>query len=62
MSNTRAGYTIQQRRNVLDGRRELRRSPHGGQDTGDDPPENERMAGMAGYSRQDLPVMQDFPT
>jgi hypothetical protein len=60
MSNTMAGYKIQLRRNVLDGRCELRRSPHGGRDTGDDPPENERMAGMDGYTCQELPVERDF--
>jgi hypothetical protein len=60
MSTARAGYKIQLRRNVLDGPCEIRRSPNDGQDPGNDPPESERMAGMDGYTCQELPAKRDF--
>jgi hypothetical protein len=47
---------------VLSHRREPLPNTVRGQDAGNDPLGNERMVGMNGYSRQDLPVVQDFPT
>ena len=45
---------------MLDRRREERRSINSGQDTDEDPLENERKAGMDGYSGQDLSILRDF--
>ena len=62
MISASAGYRIFLERNELGRPRAAPLNRGRGQDLDNALLENKRMAGMDGYSRQDLPVAQDFPT